>query len=42
MDRQPHDLAVWLGLAVVCLVVIVFLGLVKCQPDFFQGMTLTH
>jgi len=40
MDKQPHDLAGWCGIAIVCFVILAFLALAKCQPDFFRGITL--
>lgn len=41
MDKPKFDFAAWLGIATVCLVLVLFLVLVKFRPDFFRGMTLT-
>jgi len=39
MDTPKHDLSGWLGLIIFCAAILIFLALVKCQPDFFQNIT---
>ena len=40
MDKPKHDRAGWLGLGVVLVVILVFLAVTKCQPDFFRDFTV--
>ncbi len=39
MEKPKHDRAGWLGLVVVMMVILVFLAVAKCQPDFFRNLT---
>jgi len=40
MDKPKRELCGCLGLAIVGVVVLIFLLLVRCQADFFQGISL--
>lgn len=42
MDKPQHDLALWIGIAIVCAVLFAFFVLVKYQPGFFSDFTLTQ
>ena len=38
--RSPAFFAIWLGVTILAAVVLVFLVLSRCWPDFFRDMTL--
>ena len=37
MAEPKRDRAVCLGVVIVCLVILVFLALTRCQANFFQN-----
>lgn len=41
MGQQQRDLKSWVGLLIVCLVILVFLALVTCRTDFFADFSVT-
>lgn len=40
MDEPKVDLVGWVGFVIFCLAILAFIGLVKCQADFFQNLAL--
>jgi hypothetical protein len=40
MDKPEHDLAGWLGIVILFVVILAFLAMAKCQPDFFRDISL--
>lgn len=40
MNKRKHDPAVWFGIAVFGLALLLFFAVVKCRPDFFRDVTL--
>lgn len=39
-DRVERGLPCWPGLLVLCAVMLLFLALTSCQPDFFRDISL--
>jgi hypothetical protein len=42
MEQPKRECAGWVGFVIVCAVILVFLALVTCQPEFFRDLTLVH